>query len=44
MDYSKDYNDLPNSFFDGDEENDDAEEDLGPDRYEDLRDSVVSEV
>jgi len=44
MDYSKDYNNLPNSFFDGDEEYDSAEEELRSNDSEDVRDSVVSEV
>lgn len=44
MDYSKDYNNLPTSFFDGDEETDNAEENLGPEREDDLRDSVVPEM
>ncbi len=46
MDYSKDYNNLPTSFFDGDEEEetDNAEENLGPDREENDSDGVVPEV
>ncbi len=33
MDYSSDYNDLPNSFFDeGDEGEDNGEETMGPER------------
>lgn len=41
MDYSADYNDLPTSFFDGE---DDAEEEDRPDNQADSSDSVVPEV
>lgn len=42
MDYSKDYNDLPKSFFDGEDHAE--EEDDRPDNQASISDSVVPEV